>query len=150
MLLPCKESYDKTRQHLNKQRHHIFCKGPYSQSHGFSSSHIQMWELDHKESSAERIDAFELRCWRRLLRVPWTARRSNKSILKNINPEYSLEGLRLKLKLHCFGHLIKELTHWKRYRCWERLRTGEVVDRAWDWWMASQTQSTWVWANTRR
>jgi len=66
-------------------------KGPYSQSYGFSSSHVWMWELDHKKSWEQRIDAFELWCWRRLLRVPWTARRSNQSILKEIGPEYSLE-----------------------------------------------------------
>ena len=65
-----------------------------------------MWELDCEESWARRIDAFELWCWRRLLRVPWTARRSNQSILKEINPEYSLEGLMLKLKLQYFGHLM--------------------------------------------
>ena len=64
-----------------------------------------MWELGHKEGWALKIDAFELWCWRRHLRVPWTARRSNQSILKEINPEYSLEGLMLKLKLQYFGHL---------------------------------------------
>ena len=67
-----------------------------------------------KNSERQRIDAFELWCWRRLLRVPWTARRSNQSILKEISPEYTLEGLMLKLKLQYFGHLIEELTHWKR------------------------------------
>ena len=77
-----------------------------SQSYGFSSSHVWMWELDYKESWAQRIDAFELWCWRRLLRVPWTARRSNQSIPKEISPAYSLEGLMLKLKLQYFGHLI--------------------------------------------
>jgi len=65
-----------------------------------------MWELDHKEGWGQRIDAFELWFWRRLLRVPWTARRSNQSILKEIKPEYSLEGLMLKLKLQYFGHLM--------------------------------------------
>ena len=70
-------------------------KGPSSQSYGFLSSHVR-----------RRTDAFELWCWRRLLRVPWTARRSNQSILKEISPEYSLEGLMLKLKLQYFGHLI--------------------------------------------
>ena len=63
-----------------------------------------MWELDHKKAEGGRIDAFELWCWRRLLRVPWTARRSNQSILKEISPEYSLEGLMLKLKPQYFGH----------------------------------------------
>ena len=67
-----------------------------------------------KKAECQRIDAFELWCWRGLLRVPWTARRSNQSILKEINPEYSLEGLMLKLKLQYFGHPMKELTHWKR------------------------------------
>ena len=66
-----------------------------------------MWELDHKKNEPQRIDAFELWCWRRLLRVPWTARRSNQSILKKISPEYSLEGPMLKLKLQYFGHLIR-------------------------------------------
>ena len=72
----------------------------------FSSSHVWMWELDQK-AEHWRIDAFELWCWRRLLRVPWTARKSNQSILKEINPEYSLEGLLLKLKLKYFGHLMR-------------------------------------------
>ena len=66
------------------------------------------------KAERQRIDAFELWCWRRLLRVPWTARKSNQSILKEINPEYSLEGLMLKLKLQYFGHLMQKLTHWKR------------------------------------
>ena len=100
------KSYDKPRQHIKKQRHHFAEKGLYSPSFGFSSSHVWMWELDHKESRKHwRTGAFELLCWRRLLRVPWTARRSNQSILKEINPEYSLERLKLKLKLQYFGHL---------------------------------------------
>ena len=66
-----------------------------------------MWELDHNNAEHQRIDAFERWCWRRLLRVPWTARRSNQSILKEISPEYSLEGLMLKLKLQYFGHLMQ-------------------------------------------
>ena len=72
----------------------------------------ESWTI--KKYEHRSIDAFELWCWRRLLRVPWTARRSNQSILKEISPEYSLEGLMLKLKLQYFGHLIEELTHWKR------------------------------------
>ena len=84
-----------------------------------------------------------------LLRVPWTARRSNQSILKEIRSEYPLEGLMLKLKLQYFGHLMwKELTHWKRPWCWERLTAGgEGDDRGWGGWMASLTQWTWVWVN---
>ena len=85
----------------------------------------------------------------RLLRVPWTERRSNQSILKEISPEYSLEGLMLKLKLQYFGHLCEELTHWKRTWCLERLKAGEEGgNREWDSWMASLTWWTWVWASS--
>ena len=73
----------------------------------FSSGCIWMWDLDHKEGWAPRVDALELWCWKRLLRVSWTARRSNQSILKEVSPEYSLEGLMLKLKLQYFGHLMQ-------------------------------------------
>ena len=100
-----------------------------------------------KKAEHQRIDAFELWCWRRLLRVPWTATRSNQSILKEISPEYSLEGLMLKVKLLATG--CEELTHWKRPRCWERLKAGgEGDDRGWVGWMASPTQWTWVWASS--
>ena len=71
-----------------------------------SSSNVRMWELDNEKAELQRIDAFKLWCWRRLLRVPWTARRSNPPILKKISPEYSLEALMLKLKLQYFGHLM--------------------------------------------
>ena len=89
-----------------------------------------------KKAERRRIDAFELWCWRRLLRVPWTARRSKKSILKEISPEYSLEGLMLKLKLQYFGHLMWRTYSLKRPQCWERLKAGgEGEDRGWDDWM---------------
>ena len=101
-----------------------------------------------KKAEHWRIDAFELWCWRRLLRVPSTARRSNQSILKEISPGCSLEGLILKLKLQ-YSTWCKELTHWKRPWCWERLRAGgEGDNRGWDGWMASATQWTRVWANS--
>ena len=99
-----KKSYDQPRQHIKKQRHYFANKGLSSQSYGFASSHACMWELGYKESW--RIHAFELWCWRRLLKVPWTARRSNQSILKETSPECSLEELMLKLKLQYFGHLM--------------------------------------------
>ena len=93
---------------LKKQRHYFANKGLYSQSYGFSISHVWMWEFDHKEGcECKRIDAFELWCWRRLLRVLWTARISNQSILKEVSPKYSLEGLMLILKLQCFGPLMQ-------------------------------------------
>ena len=102
-----------------------------------------------KKAEHQRIGAFELWRWRRLLRVPWTARRSNQSILKEISPGCSLEGIMLKLKLQCFGHLMEELTHWKRPWCWEGLRAGGTGDnRGWDGWMVSPTQWTWVWVNS--
>ena len=90
-----------------KSRRYFTDKGLYSQSYGFSSSHVWMWELDHKEGWARGTDTFELWCWRRLLRVPWTARRSNQSVLKEISPECSLEGQILKLNLQYFGHLMQ-------------------------------------------
>ena len=103
---PWKKSYDQPREHIKNQRHYFANKGPASQGYGFSSDHIWMWKLDCEESWAPKNWCFELWCWRRLLRVPWTARRSNQSILKEISPEYSLEGLMLKLKLQYFGHLM--------------------------------------------
>ena len=106
-----------------------------------------MWELDYKESWAPKI--FELWYWRRLLRVLWTARRSTQSILKEISPEYSLEGPTLKLKLQHLATWCEELTPWKRPWCWERLKVGrEGGDRGWDRWMASPTRWMWVWVNS--
>jgi len=108
----------------------------------------ESWTI--KKAEHRRIDAFELWCWRRRLRVPWTARRSNQSILKEISPGCPLEGLMLKLKLQYFGHWCEELTHLKRPWCWKRLRAGgEGDDRGWDGWMAPPTQWTWVWMDAR-
>jgi len=103
-----------------------------------------------KKAEHWRTDAYVLWCWRRLLRVPWTARRSNQSILKEISPECSLEGLMLKLKLQYFGHLIRRLTHWKTPWCWEGLAVGgNRENKRWDGWMTSLTRWTWVWVNSR-
>ena len=109
----------------------------------------ESWTI--KKTECWKIDAFELGWWRRLLRVPWKARRSNKSIQKEIGPEYSLEGLMLMLKLQYFGHMIRRVDLWKRPWYWERLRAGgEEGDRGWGGWTASWTQWTWVWANSGR
>ena len=133
MLAPWKKRYDQPRQHIKKQRHYFSNKGLSSQSYHFSRSHVWMWELDYKKAEHRRIDAFELWCWRRLLRVPWTARRSNQSILKEISPEYLLEGLMLTLKLQYFALLMWRTDSWKRPWCWERLKVGgERNDRGWD------------------
>ena len=102
-ITPWKESYDQPRHHIKKQRHYFANKGPSHQGYGFSSGHVWMWKLDYKESWAQNW------CfWRRLLRVPWTARRSNGSILK-ISPGCSLEGMMLKLKLQYFGYLMRRV-----------------------------------------
>ena len=114
---------------------------------------IVMYECEScavKKVEHWRIDAFELWCWRRLPRVPWTERRSNLSILKEITPEYSLEGLMLKLKFQYFGHLIQRTDSLKRPWCWEWLKAaGEGDNRGWDGWMTSPIWRTWVWASFR-
>ena len=107
MLAPWKKSYDHPRQHIKKQRRYFASKDLTSQDYGFPvvMYGCETWTI--KEAEHPRIDAFELWCWRRLLRVPVTARRSKKSILKEIHPECSLEGLMLKLKVQSFGHLMQ-------------------------------------------
>ena len=98
--------FDQPRQHIKKQRHYFVNKGPSSQGYGFPvvTFGCESWTI--KKAEHRRIDVFELWCWRRHLRVPWTTRRSNQSILKEISPEYSLEGLMLMLKLQYFDHLM--------------------------------------------
>ena len=132
-----KKIYGQPKQHIKKQRHYFAKKVHLVKAMVFIVViyGCESWTI--KKAEHWRIDVFELWCWRRLLRVPWTAKRSNKSILKEISPEYSLEGLMLKLQY--FGHL-------KRPWCWERLKAGgEGEDRGWDGWMATPTQWTWVW-----
>ena len=121
------------QQHIKKQRHYFANKGPCSQSYGFPVViyGCESWTI--KKAKCWRIDTFELHCWRRLLRIPWTVRRSNQSILKEISPEYSLEGLMLKLKLQYFGHLMRRANslekilmlgkiEGRRRRGWQRMR----------------------------
>ena len=108
MLAPWKKSYDQHRQHIKNQRHYFANKGLSSQNYGFPCKVMygcESWTI--KKAELQRTDAFERGCWRRLLRVGWTASRSNQSLLKEISPEYSLEGLMLKLKLQSFGHLMR-------------------------------------------
>ena len=101
-----------------------------------------------KKAECWRIDVLELWCWRRLLRVPWIAMMSKQSILKQISPEYSLEGLMLKVKLQYYGHLMGKNNSLEKPWCWKRLKAGgEGDDRGWDCWIASLTQWTWVWAS---
>ena len=102
-----------------------------------------------KNAERRRIDAFQLWCWRGLLRVPWTARRSSQSILQEISPEYSLKGLMLKLKLQYLGHLMWRADSLEKTWGWEKLKAGGEGDgRGGDGWMASPTQWKWVWASS--
>ena len=141
MLAPWRQSYDQPRQYIKKQRHYFANKDLSNQSYGFSSSQTI------KKSEHQRIDGFELWCWRRFLKVPWTSRRSNQSILKEISPEYSLEGLMLRLKLQYFGHLMQRADSLEKTLMLAKIEGG---DREWDCWMASLTQWTWVWASSGR
>ena len=95
----------------------------------------ESWTI--KKAEHQRIDAFELWCWRRLLRVPWTARRANQSILNKISPEYPLEDWHWSWNSNALATWWEELTHWKRSWCWERMKAGERDDKGWDAWMVS-------------
>ena len=124
------------------------CSGGRSSISTFSSGHVWMWELDYRVEHW-RIDAFELWCWRRLLRVPWTARRSNQSILKEISPECSLEGLMLKLKLQYFGHLMRRTDSLEKTLILGKTEGGRKGDdRGWDGWMVLPTRWIWVWVSS--
>ena len=108
----------------------------------------ESWTI--KKAECWRIDAFKLWCWRRLLRIPWTVRRSNKSILKEISPSVHWKDWCWRWNSNTLATWCEELTHLKRLWCWERLRAGgEGDDRGWNGWMASQTQWTWVWVSSR-
>ena len=135
MLTPWKESYDQPGQHIKKQRHYIVNKGPFSQGYAmiFPVLMYGCKSCTIKKAEHQKNDAFELWCWRGLLRIPWTARRSNHSILKEISPGCSLEGLMLKLKLQYFGHLMWRADSFekilmlgkiegKKIRGWQRMR----------------------------
>ena len=133
MVASWKKSYDQPRQHIKKQRHYFANKGLWVKAMVFPvvMYGCQIWTI--KKAECWRMDAFELWCWRRLLRIPWTARRSNQSILKEISPECSLEGLMLKLKPQYFGHLMQRADSFektlmlgkiegRRRRGWQRTR----------------------------
>ena len=132
VLAPWKKSYGEPRQCIKKQRHHFANKDLYSQSYGFSSSHVWMWELDNKKGWMPKNWCLRTVVLANFLRVLWTARRSNQSIVKEINPKYSLKGLMLKLKLQYFGHLMQRANSMEktlmlgksegRRREWQRMR----------------------------
>ena len=140
---PWKKGYDQPRQHIKKQRYYSANKGPSNQSYGFSSSHVWMWELVYKKTW--RINAFELWCWRRLLRVLWTARRSN----QEISPQYSLEGLMLKLKLQYFGHLMLRADSFGKTLMLGKIEGGRRRgQQRMRWLVASPTWWAWVCVNS--
>ena len=123
-LAPWKKSYDKPRQHIKKQRHYFASKGPYSQSYGFSSSYVWMWGLDHKEGWALKGWCFWTVVLEKTLWESFGLRRSNQSIQKEINPDYSLEGLILKLNLWYLGHLM-----WRTGSFEKTLTLGKIEGR---------------------
>ena len=140
---------DKTRQSVKKQRHYFADKCLYSQIYGFSSSHIWMWKLDFiKKAECWRIDAFELWCWRRLLRVPWTERRSNKSILKEINPEYGMTDAEAPVLWPADAKSLLIGKDPDAGKDWRQEVNGVTEDDKERW--KSLTQWTWVWANSER
>ena len=133
----------KKRQHIKSQKHHFADKDLYSRSCDFSSSHAQMWELDHKEGWALKNWCFELWCWRRLLRVPWTTRRSNQSVLKELNLDIIWKNLMLKLKLQYFAYLMQRANslektmmlgkiEGRRRRGWQRIRWLDGITNSMD------------------
>ena len=124
MFAPWKKSCDKPGQCIKKQRHYFANKGPSRQGYGFSMVMYGCESWTIKKAEHQRTDAFELRCWRRLSRVPWTARRFNQSILKEISPGCSLEGLMLKLNLQYFGHLM-----WRADSLEKILMLGKIEGR---------------------
>ena len=136
MLASSKKSYDTPRQHIKKQRCQFANKRPSSQSYGFSNSHVWIWELDHKESWAPKNWCFWSVVLEKTLEIPLDCREINQSILKEMSPEYSLEGLMLTLKLQYFGHLVKNWLIRKDPHAGKDWRP----DRGWDGSMASATQ----------
>ena len=141
MFVPWKSS-NKCRQHIKKQRHHFADKGSYSHSYDFPGAMYRCGSWIIKKGECQRIDAFELWCWRRLLRIHWTERRSSQSFLKKINPEYSLEELMLKLKLQYFSHLMWRNNSLEGPWCWERLKAGGEGDDKRMRWLDGITDST--------
>ena len=149
MLAACKKSYNKPRQCIKKQRHYFANKDPSSQSYDFPVVMYRCENWTIKKAEHRRTEDFKLWCWRRLLRVPWTARRSNQSILRKSTLNILWKDW--SWSSNTLATWWEELAHLKRPWCWERFRAGgEGDNRGWDGWMASPTWWTWVWANFRR
>ena len=134
------ENYDQLRQHIKKQRHYFVNKGPSSQGYGFSSDHVWMWELDYKESWALKKWFFWTVVLEKILESPLDYKEIQLTILKEISPEYSVEGRMLKLKLQYFGHLMWRTDSFEKTLMLGRLKAGGGDNRGWDGWMASTTR----------
>ena len=149
---PGKESYDKPRQHIKKQRHHFADKGPYGQSYGFSNSCVWLWELDHKEDWAPKNWCFWTVVLEMTLESPLDSKKIKPANSKGNQPWIFIgrNDAEAQALVHWLQMRCEELTHWKRHWCWKNLRAGEGGDRGWDVWMASPTQWTQVWANSGR
>ena len=139
MLTSWKESYDQPRQHIKKHRHYFATKVHLVIAMVFPAvmygCEIRTW----KKAERQRMDAFELWCWRRLLRVPWTARRSNQSIHKEISPECSLEGLMLRLKLQSFGHLMWRADSFEKTLMLGKIEGSKKTGWQMMWWLDDHT-----------
>ena len=146
MFAPCKKSYNKPRQHIQKQRHHVTDKGLCSQNYGFSSSHVWVWELDYKESWALKNWIVELE---KALESPLDCKEIQPVHSKGDQSWIFFGRTDAEAETPILWPPCEELTHWKRPWCWERLKAGREGDnRGWDGWMASLTQWTWVWASS--
>ena len=139
MLAPWKKGHDQSRQHIKKPRHY-FANIVKAMVFPQIICGCESWTV--KKAKCQRIDAFELWCWR-FLRIPWTARRSIQSILKEISPECSLEGLMLKLKLQYSGRLMQRADSFEKTLMLGKIKAGG------EGWLASLTRWTYVWANSR-
>ena len=148
--LSSSSSSSSSRQHIQKQRHYFANKGLSSQSYGFSSSHVWMWELDYKESWVPKNWCFWTMVLKKTLERPLDCKEFQPVHPKGDQSWVFIGRTDLKLKLQYFGHLMWRADSLKRPWCWERLKAGgEGDDRGWDGWMASLTQWTWVWVNSR-
>ena len=152
MLAPWKKNYDQPRQHIKKQRDYFANKCPYSQGYGFSSSHVWMWELDYKESLAPKNWCFWTVVLEKTLESPLDCKE-----IQPVHPKGNQSWILIgRIDTEAETPILRPsdaivLTHWKRPRCWERVKEGgKGDDRGWDGWMASLTQWIWVWANSRR
>ena len=150
MLTSWKEIYDHPGQRIKKHRHYFVDKGPSSQSYGFSSSHVWVWELDHKESWALQKWCFWTVVFEKTLKSPLDCK-ENKPVHPKGNQSWVFTGKTdgWSWNSNTLVTWCKEPAHWKIPWCWERLKAGgEGDDRGWEGWMASPTWWTWVWASS--